>query len=127
MLATFCKPSAMLMILMIFLSSKALSAEIPTLTGTLVDEINDDSLCIVKWKKDKYQEAVSASNCKKGDWLVARGNRSTEPYMQAMFVAENCVMDTVIYFQYGLHPSITHCVYRGEHRKLSGSETQLNH
>ena len=127
MLATFWKPLAVLLILMIFLPLKALSVEIPTLPGTLSEEINDDSLCIVKWKKDKYQEAISASNCKKGDWLVARGNRSTEPYMQAMFVAENCVMDTVIYFQYGLHPSITHCLYRGERRKLSGSETQLNH
>ncbi len=42
MLATFCKQSAMLMILMIFLSSKALSAEIPTLTGNLLDEIIAD-------------------------------------------------------------------------------------
>ena len=85
-----------------------------------------DNLCIVAWKKDRYREELAKSQCKKGDWLVARGSRAAEPQYVGMFVAESCVMETVKYYQYAMHPTVVHCVYRGSPRKISGTQTELD-
>ena len=80
-----------------------------------------DNLCIVRWKKDKYREALS--KCKKGDWIVARREGNPNFPTVVFFAAENCVMETLKY--HPLNGVFLHCVYRGAPRTLSGTETDF--
>ena len=114
-----------IVVIILFLASGGLAN--PAFGGKYEADIQGtDNLCIVRYKKDRYREALDRSQCKKGDWLVVRGGRSAEPQYVGMFVAESCVMETVIYYQYAMHPTIVHCVYRGSPRNLSGTETELD-